>query len=293
MSAPPLDQSYQLTLWQPEMDSSVEEVEAAIAQPVTLDAVASATPAVRVMMTLTRPARPHLRNALEWDQRRLDRWKTQLAESLPSGMMMQVTIHDRWRERFKLVSASQSQQIAVIHWALLADPDRVVRLLASYACTRKVAPEDHRWASELTVPQRDVRLTIATTAGVHLDLRGMYTDLLLRLGEHESTAALTGYTVSWSPAPAREGRHGSIRLGSCDHGRHRILLNPKLDDARVPRYVLESVLWHEMAHVLRPPIRNGRRREVHHAEFHALDRLFSEHEAARTWVTANIQWLLQ
>lgn len=297
-------QPLQLNLWHPEVPETPTEHDrearkggtAATPGPEPSSyAVSSASGPVtaRVMLSLTRSARPHLRRSLQWDQRQLDRWRAKLADTLPPGLLMQVTVHDRWRERFKLASVSQTQQIVSIHWALLADSERVLGLLEEYSRTRKVSPEDHQWASELTVPQDTPRVQPSTPVGVHFDLRGCLQRLLDRMGEYEDTTALGAFDVSWSPAPPREGRHGSIRLGSCDHGRHRILLNPKLDDARVPRYVVESVLWHEMAHVLRPPVRKGKRREVHHAEFQALDRLFSEHEEARSWVAANIGWLLQ
>lgn len=53
-----------------------------------------------------------------------------------------------------------------------------------------------------------------------------------------------------------------------------IVINRLLDDARVPRFVLEGTMYHEALHMhLDPELSNGRRR-VHTREFYDLERRF-------------------
>lgn len=60
-----------------------------------------------------------------------------------------------------------------------------------------------------------------------------------------------------------------------------IVINLLLDDPRVPRFVLEGTMYHEMLHMgLDPVIVNGRR-VVHTKRFRALDRKFDRHDDLR------------
>jgi hypothetical protein len=132
------------------------------------------------------------------------------------------------------------------------------------------------------------RQTIATTdlprvlhpRGRHYDLAEVYSDVvrryvperrqrrdLLRVGWSErATPSLMG---KWIETPA--------------DAPNLIVINPLLDDHRVPRYYLEYIVYHEVLHDLFPIRRRGGRWVQHPVEFRRRERVFPHFDAARRW----------
>ena len=82
-----------------------------------------------------------------------------------------------------------------------------------------------------------------------------------------------------------------IRLGSY-HDRDRLVrIHPVLDQADVPRYVVESIVYHEMLHQAVPPIKRAQRRVVHSTEFRRRERLYAHYEKAEAWLAKNLERL--
>lgn len=69
-------------------------------------------------------------------------------------------------------------------------------------------------------------------------------------------------------------------LGHYDSAHHSITISRLLDSLRVPRLVVEYVMFHEMLHTQYPVERNGSRRVVHSREFQEAERRFPEHKQA-------------
>ncbi len=84
--------------------------------------------------------------------------------------------------------------------------------------------------------------------------------------------------MSWSNEPARN------RLGHYDPAHNTIVISSLFDHARVPRYVVEYIVYHEMLHLRHPVKLRGSRRCVHSAEFQADEKLFGRLEAARAFL---------
>ena len=64
--------------------------------------------------------------------------------------------------------------------------------------------------------------------------------------------------------------------------------------ARVPRYFVEMVVFHEMLHQIHPPAVDGAgRRVVHGTEFRAAERRFPGYLRARAWEKAHLHLLLR
>lgn len=74
--------------------------------------------------------------------------------------------------------------------------------------------------------------------------------------------------MSWSQSKTRR------ILGHYDPAHNAIIISRVFDDARVPRYVLEYIVYHEMLHLKHPVKLRGSRRCVHSAEFQAEEKLF-------------------
>lgn len=91
-------------------------------------------------------------------------------------------------------------------------------------------------------------------------------------------------TVTWGrrrSGPAR--RHGSVKMGSYALEDQLIRIHASLDRSFVPRFFVESVVFHEMLHQVHEiPLVNGR----HH--FHT--RAFRDHERTFEWAEASERW---
>ena len=78
------------------------------------------------------------------------------------------------------------------------------------------------------------------------------------------------------------------QFGCYDPGPNLILLNPRLDRARVPRCAVEYVLYHEMLHVKHPTRRSGCGLISHSPEFRREEKRFTEFERARKFLNRSI-----
>ena len=84
--------------------------------------------------------------------------------------------------------------------------------------------------------------------------------------------------MTWSSERARN------RLGHYDPAHNAIVVSSVFDHPRVPRYVVEYILYHEMLHLRHPVKLRGSRRCVHSAEFQAEERLFEKVDAAKDFL---------
>ena len=84
--------------------------------------------------------------------------------------------------------------------------------------------------------------------------------------------------LSWSRARARNS------LGHYDPAHNAIIISRIFDQGRVPRYVLEYILYHEMLHLRHPVKLRGSRRCVHSAQFQEEEKLFPQLEAAKRFL---------
>jgi hypothetical protein len=97
------------------------------------------------------------------------------------------------------------------------------------------------------------------------------------------------YFFKYPPLPVRWGqqisrkRRRTIRLGSYNHRTSEIRIHPILNSPRIPRFFIQSVIYHEyLHHVL------GAR---HNRRFHQHERKFHYHRESQEWIRRNL-WLL-
>ena len=84
--------------------------------------------------------------------------------------------------------------------------------------------------------------------------------------------------MTWSTERARN------RLGHYDPAHNAIVVSSVFDHPRVPRYVVEYIVYHEMLHLKHPVKLRGSRRCVHSPEFQAEEKLFDKLDAARQFL---------
>lgn len=117
------------------------------------------------------------------------------------------------------------------------------------------------------------RKQLGSPQGRIYDLEAMFDDLNQRF----FAGWMARPNLAWAAAVARRN------LGHYDPAHNAILISRVFDSPRVPQFVLEYVLYHEMLHLRFPVKMRGSRRCVHSAEFRAEERRFpgwAEAEAA-------------
>ncbi|MBI3476163.1 MAG: M48 family metallopeptidase [Acidobacteria bacterium] len=84
--------------------------------------------------------------------------------------------------------------------------------------------------------------------------------------------------LTWSRTHARN------RLGHYDPAHNAIVVSRIFDHPRVPRFVVEYIMFHEMLHLKHPVKLRGSRRCVHSNEFMAEERVFPELAQAQSFL---------
>ncbi len=117
------------------------------------------------------------------------------------------------------------------------------------------------------------------------DLRQMFDDLNERYFNAELAC-----NIGWAKPPKQAKR--SLKLGSWSEQTDTIRVHPSLDRGRVPRYVVESILFHEMAHAFVGVQKdeNGRR-IIHGDEFNELIARFPDSVKADQWIERHQNYL--
>ncbi len=114
------------------------------------------------------------------------------------------------------------------------------------------------------VRQMRGRKRIEAAQGTVYDLEAIFDDLNMRFFH-----GLMGRPqLTWS----RE--HARTSLGHYDPAHNAIVVSRVFDSHRVPRFVLEYIVYHEMLHLKYPVKLRGGRRCIHGAEFQAEERQF-------------------
>jgi len=111
--------------------------------------------------------------------------------------------------------------------------------------------------------------------------RGKFHDLarlFARLDRQYFSGRLHRPLLGWSTRAWR------AQLGCFDPGLDQILINPRLDRAEVPAFVVEYVLFHEMLHVKHPLRAASCGLQAHSAEFRREEKRFLECERARRFL---------
>jgi hypothetical protein len=199
-----------------------------------------------------------------------------------------------------------------IHRSFAAAPDPVLRAVAVFLASAKgsatarqalAAIREHFHlhrpdprALPAAAPGKARRPSLCPVGEV-LDLREIAGDLNQRYFEGRLKVRITwGKSAGESGHPAsdcRRTRTTSLQLGSYSYEDRLIRVHRVLDRPEVPRYVVESVVFHELLHADLPPVMRNGRRYFHTPEFRRRERKFRHFERADCWVRQNLQQLLR
>jgi hypothetical protein len=210
-----------------------------------------------------------------------------------------------------------------IHRSFAGAPDPVLRAVAAFLASAKGSatarqalaairehfhhhrlapvnpdgPRDPRHPQTRTAsPDKARRLSLCPVGEV-LDLREIAADLNQRYFEGRLKVRISwGKAAGENANPAsncRRTRSASLQLGSYSYEDRLIRIHRVLDRPSVPRYVVESVVYHELLHADLPPVTRRGRRYFHTPEFRRRERRFRHFERADCWVRDNLQVLLR
>ena len=118
------------------------------------------------------------------------------------------------------------------------------------------------------------RKRIETANGHIYNLENIFDDL----NTHFFHGLLARPDLTWSQDHARTS------LGHYDPAHNAIVVSRIFDQARVPRYALEYIVYHEMLHLKHPVKLRGSRRCVHSPDFQAEEKLFPRLEEAKQFI---------
>lgn len=130
-------------------------------------------------------------------------------------------------------------------------------------------------ASQAARRRRGYKMT-SSSRGKAYDLAAIFSDLNARY----FAGGLERPLLSWSRRPTRRV------LGHHDHVHNAIIISRTLDNAAVPPFVVEYVLYHEMLHVKHPARIISGRTVYHGRAFRDEERLFERFDEALKWLEA-------
>ena len=86
---------------------------------------------------------------------------------------------------------------------------------------------------------------------------------------------------------------GSVQLGSYSYDEGLIRIHPVLDNALVPWYFLDWVVFHELLHHVLPQAETRGRKRIHDSRFRKFEKSYPLYSDARAWEDAHLTALLQ
>lgn len=191
-----------------------------------------------------------------------------------------------------------------VHWSFAQAPSELLAHLALLALTESPPRARARALREVRAffarHQESSPRPLSRAGAAALRSQGRHHDLLAIRDEvnRQWFDGALELEIGWGRAGSRRrrrrGRFRSVRLGSFDADRGRIRIHPLLDHASVPRYVVASVVHHEMLHAVIPPQEvPGSRRRIHPPELRRREREHPDFEAAQEWLSKHLGRLLR
>jgi hypothetical protein len=113
--------------------------------------------------------------------------------------------------------------------------------------------------------------------GRTFDLEAIFTRLNRRFFQSRISVAGLG----WSARASR------TVLGHYDPGHRAITINRRLDSPKVPRFILDYLVFHEMLHAEYPVEPNGHRRSIHSPKFREAEKKFPGYRRAMRWLKSH------
>jgi len=172
----------------------------------------------------------------------------------------------------------------------LAAQKALAFILVAKLLRKKVPPAARKIYSDYTKNQelRDKvtknkrakgRKVITTSKGEVYDLNAIFAQLNVFYFQN----AIPTPILTWS------ARKTYRILGHHDATHETIVISRSLDNKKVPRYVVEFVVYHEMLHIFHPTTHRNGRRYNHTPAFRRDERKFAFFDEAEEWIEQNVK----
>jgi hypothetical protein len=171
-----------------------------------------------------------------------------------------------------------------VHRIFQQAPDAIVADIAAFVATgdrRALARLRAIFARYSDCRFLPVERETLRTRGRHFDLGEIFDRLNARY-----FGGVIRADITWGRTPERRVAR-RLQLGCYSHPHRVIRINPRLDHPRLPRYVMEDLIHHEMLHQLFA----GREGPIHSREFQAAEAGFPRHREARAWIRRHFRTL--
>lgn len=163
-------------------------------------------------------------------------------------------------------------------------------ILVSKLLRKKVPPEARRIYSSFTKTQEiqakavenkraKGRKVITTAKGEAYDLDQIFE----RLNIFYFQNAIPKPVLTWS------ARKTYRILGHHDSTHETIAISRSLDSKKVPQYVVEYVVFHEMLHIFHPTTHRNGRRYNHTPAFRRDEKKFAFYDESESWIEQNVK----
>jgi len=163
-----------------------------------------------------------------------------------------------------------------LHEEYLRAPAPVIAALRAYVRTRR----RDAWRTVAAYGET-LHARRAPSPRDTLRTRGLVHDLAA-VGKQVNKRFFNGrarYRIGWSrKGRTKRKRRRMLNFGSYRDSDRTILVNPVLDDPRVPGEFMAYIVFHEMLHSVVPSVLQGNRRIRHTAAFRTLERAFPDFE---------------
>jgi hypothetical protein len=225
---------------------------------------------------------------------------------LTRGTLSALTLTDNRRTILTVKNQRPGEPISLrIHRSFADAPEPVLRAVADFVESRKGSDRarealavirDHFTRHRAAAPVQPHRRPPLDPLGGTLDLRVLRDELNRDFFRGQLKVDITwgkgGGTVSHR-CRGRRARKSTIQLGSYSYEDNLIRVHRALDQGRVPRYVVEAVVYHELLHAALPPVFHQGRRYVHTPEFRRRERLYPLLDRAERWIEKHLPELLR
>ncbi len=125
------------------------------------------------------------------------------------------------------------------------------------------------------------RKIITSSKGENYDLEKIFHKLNLVYFQN----SVSKPTLTWSAQKTYR------ILGHHDATHETIVISKSLDNKKVPKFVVEFVVFHEMLHIFHPTTHRDGRRYNHTAQFRRDEKKFAYFEEAESWIERNVKKL--
>lgn len=168
-------------------------------------------------------------------------------------------------------------------------PSHVLHALIHILIARasRIQPDEHftriynNYTVRPDVESRHADTRLARSRKVLIGPVGQYFDLNVifrRINRRYFDSSLEKPEISWSPKRSRK------ILGYHDSHLNLIVISRWLDRKSVPPYVVDYLMYHELLHIVIPPVLKGGKRIVHSREFKQREREFVFYDEAIQWL---------